>query len=78
MNIVLHSSSKSNFDGRPWSLEITSSVHSPDDEIDLLIDNVLREDAESVVVLLPASRPNVGNRAGDLGWEDGAHGVDLE
>ena len=53
------------------------SVHSPDDEVDLLIDDVLGEDAESVVVLLPAGRPDVGNRAGHLGREHCAHWVDL-
>ena len=52
-------------------------LHSPDDEVDLLIDDVLREDAEPVVVLLPAGRPDVGNRAGHLGREDRAHRVDL-
>lgn len=54
------------------------SVHSPDDEVDLLIDDVLGEDAESVVVLLPTGRPDVGNCAGHLGGKDCAHWVDLE
>ena len=53
-------------------------IPPPQHEVDLLIDDILGEDAESVVALLPAGRPDVGDRARHLGREDCAHGVDLE
>ena len=49
----------------------------PDDEVYLLINDVLREDAEAVVVLLAAGRTHVRNGTTHLGGEDLTEGVDV-
>ena len=50
----------------------------PEEEVDLLVDDVLREDAEAVVGLLVACCSDVGDVAGNLGGEDGAERVPEE
>ena len=47
----------------------------PEEEIDLLIDDVLGEDAEAVVSLLVASSSDIGDVTGHLCREDGAERV---
>ncbi len=48
----------------------------PYDKIHLLVDDVLREDAEAVVVLLAAGRTDVWDGATHLGGEDLTERVD--
>ena len=50
----------------------------PEEEVDLLVDDVLREDAEAVVGLLVACCSDVGDVAGHLCGEDGAERVPEE
>ena len=50
-------------------------VPPPQDEEDLLVDDVLGEDAEAVVNLLPAAGADVGEVAGGDGGEDATHRV---
>jgi len=48
----------------------------PNDEIHLLVDDVLREDAEAVVALLAAGRTDVWDGATHLGGEDLTERID--
>ena len=50
-------------------------VPEPEDEVDLLVDDVLGEDAEAVVVLSHPGSSDIGDGAGGDGGEDSAHGV---
>lgn len=50
-------------------------VPEPEDQVDLLVDDVLSEDTEPVVVLRHPGRPDIGDGAGGHGGEDGAHRV---
>ena len=50
-------------------------VPEPEDEVDLLVDDVLCEDTEAVVVLGHPGSSDVGDGAGGDGGEDGAHRV---
>ena len=50
-------------------------VPEPEDEVDLLVDDVLGEDTEPVVVLSHPGGSDIGDGAGGDGGEDGAHGV---
>ena len=50
-------------------------IPPPEDEEDLLVDDVLCEDAEPVVDLLAAAGPHVGQVAGGDGGEHPAHRV---
>ena len=50
-------------------------VPKPEEEVDLLIDDVLGEDAEAVVSLLVASSSNIGDVTGHLCREDRAQRV---
>ena len=50
-------------------------VPEPEDKVDLLVDDVLGEDTETVVELSHAGGPHVGNGAGGDSGEDCTHGV---
>lgn len=50
-------------------------VPEPEDEVDLLVDDVLSEDTEPVVVLSHPGSSDIGDGAGSHGGEDGAHRV---
>ena len=50
-------------------------VPEPEDEVDLLVDDVLSEDTEPVVVLSHPGSSDIGDGAGGHGGEDGAHRV---
>ena len=49
----------------------------PDDEVHLLVDDVLWEDAQAVVVLFTSASPNVGHSAADVSWESPTEWVDV-
>ena len=57
---------------RKWRQEC---VPEPENQIDLLVDDILSEDTESIVYLFSASSPNIGDATGCDRGEDGAHWV---
>ena len=50
-------------------------VPEPEDEVDLLVDDVLSENTEPVMVLSHPARPDIRDGAGGHRGEDGAHRV---